>query len=71
MTKNLKTTHFSDGRAITHFVTNEEWESMIIGTLAEKAYCYLNNDTDNEAQNYEALYTCTAASGGQTKPYLY
>jgi len=66
MSKNLNTTHFSDGRAITHFETNDEWESMIIETPAEKAYCYLNNNIDNEAQNYGALYTCTAASDGQT-----
>ena len=58
MVNNLKTTHYADGKEITLVESNTDWEAL---NAEDKAYCYYNNDENNEARTYGALYTWAAA----------
>ena len=63
MVKNLKTTHYADGTEIPLVESNSDWKDL---GYDERAYCYYNNSTINEARIYGALYTWTAAMNGTT-----
>jgi uncharacterized protein (TIGR02145 family) len=63
MVNNLKTTRFADGTEIPLVESNASWEAL---GYEEKAYCYYNNSTNNEARIYGALYTWAAAMNGAT-----
>ena len=61
MVNNLRTTHYADGTEI-HLVEDiSVWEAL---GFEEKAYCFYNNDKDNESQIFGALYTWPAAMNG-------
>jgi len=61
MVSNLKTTHYADGTQIPLVEGIIEWESL---SYTDKAYCYYNNSTNNEARGYGALYTWPAVMNG-------
>jgi len=57
MAENLKTTKYNDGAEITLIEDNSEWEAMSSG-----AYCYYNNNLNNESDIYGALYNWYAVN---------
>jgi len=61
MAENLKTTHYADGTEITLVESENIWRYQ---NQEEKAYCYNNNNINNEAQIYGALYTWAATVNG-------
>ena len=61
MVNNLKTTHYADGTEIPLVESTSDWEDL---GYDEKAYCFYNNSTNNEARIYGALYTWPAAMNG-------
>jgi len=61
MAANLMTTHYADGTEIYLLENNSEWENL---DMDAKAYCYYDNDADNESFTYGALYTWAAAMNG-------
>jgi uncharacterized protein (TIGR02145 family) len=61
MASNLKTSHYADGTEIYLLESNSEWEALDIDA---KAYCYYDNDADNESFTYGALYTWAAIMNG-------
>ena len=63
MKENLKVTHYEDGTAIPHITDNTEWGNLGDNST-DKAYCYYNNNANNEADTYGALYTYAAAVNG-------
>jgi uncharacterized protein (TIGR02145 family) len=60
MAENLKTTHYTNGTAISLVNTISSWDSL---TSTSKAYCWYNDDITNKA-TYGALYTWAAAMNG-------
>lgn len=50
MAENLKVTHYRNGEAIPHVLSQYEWRGLDTG-----AYCYFDNDTDN-ISTYGLLY---------------
>lgn len=66
MAENIKATRYSDGTEIKYIEDNTEW-STLRTLMLDKAYCYYNNNANNEADLYGALYTWTAASRGEGK----
>lgn len=63
MVTNLKTTHYADGTEIPLVENTAVWEDL---GSEDKAYCFYNNDTHDEARIYGALYTWAAAMKGAT-----
>lgn len=61
MADNLKTTHYADGTGIELVESAAVWEMM---DADNRAYCYYNNDENNEDFTYGALYTWAAAMNG-------
>ena len=61
MINNLRTTHYADGTEIPLVESIPLWEAL---GLEEKAYCFYNNDENNESQTFGALYTWAAAMNG-------
>lgn len=61
MINNLRATHYADGTAIPLIENVSVWEAL---GYDEKAYCFYNNNENNEAQTYGALYTWEAAMNG-------
>jgi uncharacterized protein (TIGR02145 family) len=61
MVNNLRTTHYADGTAIPLVESATDWEKL--GSDAW-AYCYYNNNLNDEAWNFGALYTWPAAMKG-------
>lgn len=66
MVSNLKTTHYADGMEIPLVESNSDWEDL---GYDDKAYCFYNNSTNNEARIYGALYTWAAAMNSTTSSY--
>ncbi|MDX2414323.1 MAG: FISUMP domain-containing protein, partial [Bacteroidales bacterium] len=66
MAENLKATSLPDGTAITNVTDDTEWKNL---GVADKAYCYENNDVDSD---YGIFYTRSAAlnveTGSTTNP---
>lgn len=60
MAENLKTTHYSDGTAITLVENQMDWDAL---TETDKAYCYYDNSSTNK-DAYGTLYTWAAAMNG-------
>ncbi len=58
MAENLKVTKLPDGTAITKVTDDTQWKNL---GLADKAYCFENNNNDTE---YGAFYTRSAALNG-------
>lgn len=63
MTENLKVTHYANGTAIPNTTDNMDWANLGSNNT-DKAFCYQNNNTNNEATTYGALYTYAAATNG-------
>lgn len=61
MTKNLETTHYADGSEIPKVESTPVWEAL---SSRDSAYCYYNNNTNQEAFTFGALYTWAAALNG-------
>ena len=61
MVNNLKTTHYADGTEIPLVESATVWEAL---GYEEKAFCYYNNDENNEEYTYGALYTWAAVMNG-------
>ncbi len=57
MAENLKVTKYRDGTAITNVTDNTAW-----GALTTEAYCFYNNNANNEAETYGALYNWYAVN---------
>jgi hypothetical protein len=49
MVSNLKTTHYADGTEIPLVESISDWEDL---GYDDKAYCFYNNSTNNEARIY-------------------
>jgi len=62
MAENLKVTRYADGTEIPLITDNGDW--IYVGELG-KAYCYYNNNINNEVETYGALYTWAAAVNGE------
>jgi len=60
MAQNLKVTRYSDGTAIPLVQDNLAWANLADNNTA-RAYCYYNNNANNEATTYGAMYTYAAA----------
>jgi uncharacterized protein (TIGR02145 family) len=58
MAENLKVTHLPDGTAITKVTGDTDWKNL---GVADQAYCFEN---DNDATEYGALYSRSAALNG-------
>lgn len=61
MAENLKTTHYADGTLIPLVESTSGWDAL---GYTDKAYCYYNNNANNEKDTYGALYTWAAAMNG-------
>ena len=61
MAENLKTTHFADGTSVPLIESPSVWEDL---GYDDKAFCYYNNNANDEAGSYGALYTWAAAMNG-------
>lgn len=57
MAKNLKTTKYSNGEAINNVTDNASWAGLSNG-----AFCWYNNDYDNNGSVYGALYNWYAVA---------
>lgn len=62
MRENLKTTHYNDGTPIPNITNDSIW-----GTEATGAYCYYNNDINNNS-TYGKLYNWYATHTGKLAP---
>jgi uncharacterized protein (TIGR02145 family) len=62
MAENLSVTHYSDGTPIPHVTDNTEWGNLEDNNT-DDAYCYYNNNPEEETSIYGALYTWAAAMG--------
>ncbi len=62
MVNNLKSTHYSDGTEILIVENRSAWD--VLGK-DDKAYCYYNNNENDEASIYGTLYTWAAAMNGE------
>ncbi len=60
MAENLKVTHYPDGTEIPHITNDTVWMDLPDNNT-DGAYCYYNNNENNEADIYGALYTYAAA----------
>jgi uncharacterized protein (TIGR02145 family) len=60
MAENLKTTHYPNGNVIPLVTDNTTWGNLGDNNT-DDAYCYYNNNANNEADTYGALYTYAAA----------
>jgi len=63
MKENLKTTKFADGTSIPLIESNTDWSNLLI---TDYAYSFQNNNQNNEADVYGALYTWNTIMQGQT-----
>lgn len=63
MAENLKVTRYSDGTPITLVESDTDWYNLEDNNT-DKAYCYYNNNINNEAEIYGAMYTFAAAVNG-------
>ena len=63
MAENLKVTRYPNGDTIPYITDNTEW-SNLGDNNTDDAYCYYNNNANNEADTYGALYTWAAAMNG-------
>ena len=61
MAENLKVTHFPNGTAIPLVTNNNDWVNLG-NNDSDVAYCYYNNNANNEAGTYGALYSYAAAN---------
>jgi len=61
MINNLRTTHYADGTAIPLIENVSVWAAL---GYDEKACCFYNNNKNNEAQTYGALYSWAAVMNG-------
>jgi len=57
MTENLKVTHYANGEEIPFVSDDSDW----VRQIKTGAYCFNNNDENNESDTYGALYNYTAA----------
>lgn len=62
MAENLKVTKYPDGTSIPFISNSESWDNLPNDNTAD-AYCYLNDNRNNEVDTYGALYTWSAAMG--------
>ena len=62
MLENLKTTRYNDGVTIPNVTDNTEWSGLISG-----AWCYYNNDANNNAV-YGKLYNWYTVNTGKLAP---
>ena len=62
MVENLKTTHYNDGTAIPNVTNNTTWANLTKG-----AWCYYNNDANNNA-TYGKLYNWYTVNTGKLAP---
>jgi len=62
MAENLKVTHYPNGDAIPNVTGDTDWANLTDDNTSD-AYCYYNNNANNEADTYGALYTYAAAIG--------
>ncbi len=62
MAENLKVTKYPNGDAIPLVEDNTAWGNLADDNSSD-AYCYYNNNVNNEADTYGALYTYAAAIG--------
>ncbi|MDA3890275.1 MAG: FISUMP domain-containing protein [Salinivirgaceae bacterium] len=60
MAENLKTTHYPSGTEITLVTDNIAWANLEDNDT-DMAYCYYNNNANNEKDTFGALYTYAAA----------
>jgi uncharacterized protein (TIGR02145 family) len=60
--ENLKTTHYTDGIAITNITDSAEWS-----ILSSEAYCSYNN-SNNNAETYGLLYNYYVVNTGKLAP---
>lgn len=63
MAENLRVTKYSDGTSIPLVQDNTAWGNLADNNTS-RAYCYYNNNTNNEAETYGAIYTFAAAVNG-------
>lgn len=63
MAENLRVTRYADETPIPKVKDSEEW---YLSPLADKAYCWYDNDSDAHASTYGALYNWAAAMNGDT-----
>lgn len=63
MAENLKVTHYADGIEIPLVTDNTDWANLVDNNL-DDAYCYYNNNANDEVDIYGALYTWAAAMYG-------
>ncbi len=63
MAENLKTTRFNDNTAIANVTNNAEWSG-----LTTPAYCWYNNDQDQNKPLYGAIYNWYAAADSRLCP---
>lgn len=63
MAENLKATHYADGTTLVLVEDNTAWGNLGDNDT-DKAYCYYNNNANNEMETYGALYTWAAATNG-------
>jgi uncharacterized protein (TIGR02145 family) len=63
MVENLKTTRYNDGTSIRLVTENLEW-----ARLSTDAYCWYDNDSASNIDNYGALYNWTAAHSDKLAP---
>ncbi|MDB4335177.1 hypothetical protein OAA06_02325, partial [bacterium] len=63
MSENLKVTKYSNGTSIPKVTDNTQWADLENNDI-DKAYCYYNNNENNEKDIHGALYTYAAATNG-------
>src|SRR6056297_964922 len=59
--ENMRTTHYADGDSIMKVEGETEWNNL---SVADKAYCWYNDDSATNAEKYGKLYTWAAAVNG-------
>jgi uncharacterized protein (TIGR02145 family) len=63
-TENLKTTHYNDGEAIPNVTVNLEW----YWSLLSGAYCWYENNQNENRETFGALYNWYAVNTGKLCP---
>lgn len=63
MVENLKTTRYNDGKYIPYVFDSNEW-----GKISTGAYCWYNNDKNNNMNIYGALYNWYAVNTNKLAP---
>ncbi len=76
MTENIKVTHYDNSGTLGAAIPNDPGNGAGVFTASEwvalssdatsKAYCYYNDNANNEKDTYGALYTYAAATNGDT-----